>query len=383
MKSWVKEILQFANSNCGRIMLIGLAGALVYNWHLWEQDKALLAHKVHLTQLPSLETWPELPNVSVLVAAWNEAGNIQAHIKSFLHLRYPNKQMVLVAGGEDRTYDIAARYAGTNIAVLQQLEGEGKQHSLRRALMKARGSLIYLTDADCLLDNQSFERCLFPLIFEGEYVCTGVSRPQDAQLSNPFVVSQATSQYYAALHLPDYAPGILGRNCALRRDVLERSGGFEAPAPTGTDYVMAKQLDRFGVRIRQNTQSCVETEFPTTLRRYLHQQRRWIYNIMENGWRYSAIDEVTANLLNSLVGLLMLGLPIATLIFGRLCLIIWGALFFNALLSRLRYWKVFCIIHGLQKPFPVVLQPFYLVIDFIAWANPLLELLPFRRRINW
>lgn len=383
MKSWVREILQLANSNCGKIMLIGLAGALVYNWHQWEQDKALLAHKVPRTQLPALETWPELPHVSVLVAAWNEAGNIQAHIESFLHLRYPNKQMVLVAGGEDRTYDLAVRYTGTNVIVMRQLEGEGKQYSLQRALLEARGSIIYLTDADCLLDNQSFEKCLFPLIYKGEHVCTGISRPQDSQLSNPFVVSQAASQNYAALHLPVYAPGILGRNCALKRDVLELSGGFEAPVLTGTDYVLAKQLDRFGVRIRQSTQSCIVSEFPTTIRHYLHQQRRWIYNILENGWRYSAINEVRANLLNSLVGLLMLGLPIATLIFGRFCLIIWGALFFNAWLSRLRYWKVFCIIHGLQKTYPVVFQPVYLVIDFTAWAYPLLELLPFRRRINW
>ena len=383
MKHWLRDDLQCANHNTGKLLLIGLAGALVYNWRQWQRDKALLALKVCPTKLAAFEDWPEIPHVSVLVAAWNEARNIQAHINSFLNLRYPNKQMVLVAGGEDGTFDLAIQYAGPNIIVLQQQVGEGKQHSLQRAFMQASGSILYLTDADCLLDNRSFEACLHPLIFEGEKACNGISQPSKVQLREPFIVSQAASQIYAALHLPAYAPGILGRNCALRRDALERSGCFEAFASTGTDYVLAKQLNRIGVRIRQNPHSCIVTEFPTSVHDYLQQQDRWILNVLEHGWRYGAINEVKVSLFNSLVGLLMLGLPAAALVFGRVCLAIWGALFFNAWLSRLRYWKVFSVFQSRQNPFALVFQPIYLLIDFAAWALPILELLPFRRRRNW
>lgn len=383
MRGCLRAILQRANRNAGKLLLIGLAGSLVYNLRHWLRDNALLVPKDWPARMVSLETWPELPHVSVLVAAWNESGNIQVHIESFLHLRYPHKQMVLVAGGEDGTYDLAKQYAGLSLIVLHQLAGEGKQRSLRRGLAAASGSILYLTDADCLLDDQSFEGCLRPLIFEGEQACTGISRPPDEQLSNPFVVSQAASQIYAALHVPAYFPGILGRNCALRRDALERSGGFEAPAPTGTDYVLAKQLTRIGVRIRQNPQSCLLTKFPTTLRHYLHQQRRWIYSVLAHAWHYGASDEIQSSLFNSFIGLLMLGLPIAALIFGRVCLAVWGVLFLDAWLSRIRYWEALCKVQGRQSPLAIMLQPLYLLLDFFAWVLPLFEFFTFRSWIDW
>jgi len=383
MKRWIRAHLQHLNRNAGKLLLIGLVGALANNWRQWQRDRTLLAAKARPKDLTALETWSELPQVSVLVAAWNEARNIHAHINSFLDLRYPNKQMVLVAGGEDGTYSLAVQYSAPNIIVLPQQRGEGKQHSLRKAFAQASGSVLYLTDADCLLDNQTFEGCLHPLIFEGEQACTGISRPSKAQLGNPFVVSQAACQIYAALHLPAYAPGILGRNCALMRDALERSGGFEVPAISGTDYVLAKQLNRIGARIRQNTRSCIVTEFPTTFHDYLQQQSRWILNVLEHGRRYGAVGEVTTSLCNSTVGFLMLSLPAAALVFGRACLAIWGALFFNAWLSRLRYWKVFCDFQGRLNPFTVIFQPMYLFIDFAAWTMPFVKLLSFRRRRFW
>ena len=51
--------------------LVGAAAAL-YNWRLWQRDKAFLAERADPDPLPPLAEWPHLPKVSVLVAAWNE-----------------------------------------------------------------------------------------------------------------------------------------------------------------------------------------------------------------------------------------------------------------------------------------------------------------------
>ncbi len=383
MRLCLLSALQKVNQQAGRLLLFGLAGALFLNWRQWQRDKVLLSEKGNLNQPGSFETWSEFPLVSVLVAAWNELEHIRAHIESFLDLDYPNKQLVIVAGGEDGSYELATQYTRSGVIVLRQRKGEGKQKSLQRAFAASTGSIIYLTDADCLLDEQSFESCLRPLIWDGEQVCTGISRPLDAQLNHPFVISQASSQFYAALHLPVYAAGILGRNCALTRDVLERSGGFDTPAPSGTDYILAKELARMGVFIRQNPGSCIATAFPTTVRSYLRQQRRWIYNVMANGRRYGATNEVKASVFNSLVGLVMLVLPFATNLFGEVCLIVWAVLFFNAWLSRIRYWKAFCKVYDRKKFNTVVFQPLYLLIDFLAWVMPLVEFSPFKKGVHW
>ena len=89
------------------LVLSGAAAAAIYNWRLWERDKALLARKGEAEPLLPLESWPERPMVSVLVAAWNEREHIERHIESFLALRYPHKELVLCAGGEDGTTEFA------------------------------------------------------------------------------------------------------------------------------------------------------------------------------------------------------------------------------------------------------------------------------------
>lgn len=383
MRFWLDSNLQGVNQKAGKLLLFGLAGALFFNWRQWQRDKLLLPQKSILNRPGPFEAWNERPLVSVLVAAWDESVHIREHIESFLSLNYPNKQLVIVAGGEDGTYELVAQYNRPDIIVLRQRIGDGKQKSLQRAYLVSTGSIIYLTDADCLLDEQSFEACLRPLILDGEQVCTGLSIPLAAQRHHPFIISQASSQYYAALHLPAYAAGILGRNCALRREVLERCGAFNTPAPTGTDYILAKEVTRLCVAIRQNPESCIATAFPTTVRAYLRQQRRWIYNVLENGSHYGAIKEVIASAFTAMVGICMLVLPFATILFGPVCLSIWVVLFFNVWLSRIRYWQVFWKVHGRKNISVVVFQPFYMLIDFVAWIIPLLEFFPFKKRFLW
>ncbi|UCC53881.1 MAG: hypothetical protein JSV68_07890, partial [Anaerolineaceae bacterium] len=60
--------------------LLGIAAVAAYNWRLWQRDKSFLADRKQPEPLPPLDAWPELPLVSVLVAAWNEAAHINRHI---------------------------------------------------------------------------------------------------------------------------------------------------------------------------------------------------------------------------------------------------------------------------------------------------------------
>src|SRR5262249_44241137 len=184
--------------------------------------------------------------VSVLVAAWNEATNIDRHIQSFLELRYPNKELILCAGGGDSTYQQASRWSNAQVAVLKQQPGEGKQRSLRRCLKRAGGEVIFLTDADCMLSDEAFERTLHPVVCGVEQACSGTHRPFPEQIVKPFVTIQAASQIYSAMHGPAYSAGLSGANCAIERSLLERSGGLNVSATTGTDYVLAKMLTRAG-----------------------------------------------------------------------------------------------------------------------------------------
>ncbi len=380
----MRSINQIANRSAGKLLLLGLSVVALYNWRLWQRDKALLAAKGRPEPLPPLAEWPGLPLVSILVAAWNEAKLIDRHIQSFQCLRYPCKELVLCAGGPDGTFELASRSAVEGIIVLEQRSGEGKQQALARAFGQTQGEIIFLTDADCLLTDESFERTLWPVAAGFEQVATGSLRPFDEQLCDPFIFTQAASQVYGAVRGPAYAPGILGCNCAVRRSLLARTAALDAPAPTGTDYVLAKKLAADGIAIRQVPHSRMPTAYPLTARAYLRQQRRWLRNVVLHGRHFGAVAEVRAALRPSFIGLAMLLLPLIGVLAAPWLLAVWGVLAGQALMARLRYllFAGAVLKHPLRVA-DVAWQGPLLLLDFVAWTQPLLDYVAWRGRWRW
>jgi cellulose synthase/poly-beta-1,6-N-acetylglucosamine synthase-like glycosyltransferase len=316
-------------------LIAGLALMTWWNWRQWQRDKALAAR-----WRADMETSPVLnatPSVSVLVTAWDEAENIQAHIESFLKLRYPKKQLVLCAGGSDHTYAIAHAYTkNLNCVVIEQMPGEGKQRALQRCLRYATGDIIYLTDADCILNNDAFERILAPLINDGEAAATGTSLPLPEQQGNPIVTYSAAVDQYLALTLPALSAGLLGRNCAITRNALEATGEFSRDTYSGTDYTLARQLITNGYFIRSVNTSVVATKHPDTLRQYYRQRIRWLRNIVVIGRLTDDTPQVVQALIGMGISIAFLTLLLLGPIIGLFALVCWLLLVFHAVAMRWR-----------------------------------------------
>src|SRR5262249_25853809 len=229
-------------------------------------------------------------------------------------LHHPHRELILCAGGDDETYEIASVYAGEKVVILKQQAGDGKQGALRRCLERATGDLIFLTDSDSLLDDASFQATLRPLVVEGERAATGACRPLPRQIGQPFVAYQWIIQSYGFLHEGAYSSGLLGINCAIARDVLESSGGFNRPARTGTDYYLARQLLRSGVRIRMGSHSTIATEYPDRVQIYLRRQSRWLRNLLIHSRSTGDLQPVVHALFTGGVATSALGLSIGALL---------------------------------------------------------------------
>jgi cellulose synthase/poly-beta-1,6-N-acetylglucosamine synthase-like glycosyltransferase len=181
-----------------------------------------------------------------------------------------------------------------------------------------------------------------------------------------------------------YAPGILGRNCAVDRLMLAQSEALGAPAHTGTDYVLAKMLVRQGNRIRQVPDSRIATEYPTSARDYVRQQRRWMRNVVLHGATYQATNEILLVLRTALTGILMLILPLVGLLFMPIIVLGWFVLMTHAIISRLRYLVITCAI--LDRSFSLHIigwQVPMLILDFIAWSSLFLDFVPHSKRWSW
>jgi cellulose synthase/poly-beta-1,6-N-acetylglucosamine synthase-like glycosyltransferase len=358
--------------------------------------------------------WESKPKVSVLVAAWNEAEIIQDHITSFLKLRYAPKRLVLCAGGDDGTFDVARRYSGEQITVIEQQRGEGKQKSLRRALALADGDVFLLTDADCLFTDESFEKVLAPVVNGNEAVATGIVQPLPGQRTSPFVLQRWFNEVWRMEHNGherQYVTGVMGANTAIRRDVLENVGGFNADVSSGTDYHLAKRLLASGYHIRYVPESVVYTLYVDSFTSYCRQQSRWLRNVVLHGLRFRVYSEVVQGLLPSLLGISMLSgslllftggdfrwvMPLLPSCFPlpehssdwlnsrlRTLRVLWGLAWLYVLLRRLRYIRVAERVTGERFPkLGYIYLPFYILMDFTVWSWALMRYIFKGGRSRW
>ncbi len=382
MITMLRQINYMMQQHAGKLLLTGLLAVIAHNWRLWQRDNNLAARL--RAEHPPLPDLSRTPRVSVLVAAWNERAHIDAHVRSFLGLRYPNIELILGAGGSDGTLQHARRYVGERVIVLEQQPGEGKQRTLARCMQHASGDIIYLTDADCLYDDDALKRLLAPMIDGGEHAATGRSRPLEQQQQNTLALYMWTADVMSSAHSSTYSSGLLGRNAALTRQAIERIGGLGFTARTGTDYQLAKRLLNAGIAIRYVGDSIVPSAYPETLRIYRHKQSRWLRNLLLHARRYNAMDDLRLTLRTVTTGLLMLLLPLSAWRLGRLILVAWSLLVAHAVCSKIRYAFFTARLYHRSLPlrFFVGLLPLTLI-DFAIWASPVLDLVHPSRRERW
>ncbi len=244
---------------------------------------------------PAQDAQPEAPaavgHVTFLVAAWNAAEEIPAFVRAFRALSYPDKDLVLCAGGRDGSLEVARALAGPDLTVVEQRPGEGKQRALRRGFPLARGEVVYLTDVDCRPTDAAVEP-LLRAVGAGAQAATGIVRPLPEQEGNPFVLTQWAIVRFQARRAGPTSTGMHGANSVVRRSALEASGGFRQDAPSGTDYTLAKEFLRQGVTIAFRADSEMPTGYPDGLRIYVRKQARWIRNVAVLGAHYRAWGEV-------------------------------------------------------------------------------------------
>jgi len=91
--------------------------------------------------------------VSVIIAARNEANNINRCITSLKAQHYPAELLEIIVIDDhstDQTWDVIAKYEGDIVRVLRLPDGiTGKKEAIKFGLTVAQGSVILFTDADC------------------------------------------------------------------------------------------------------------------------------------------------------------------------------------------------------------------------------------------
>lgn len=112
------------------------------------------------------ETPPEtsdadLPRITLLIAAHDEASVIGDRIENALALDYPRDRLeILVAsdGSTDTTADIVRSFAARGVRLLDYRPNRGKASTLNRAWNEATGDIVMLSDANTQMERPAARR---------------------------------------------------------------------------------------------------------------------------------------------------------------------------------------------------------------------------------
>ncbi|WP_208609887.1 glycosyltransferase family 2 protein [Desulfofustis glycolicus] len=102
-----------------------------------------------------------LPNITILISAYNEESVLAQTIENKLSIDYPSEKreiIVISDGSTDKTDDIVGRYKKKKVTLFRQTPRAGKTSALNMAVPKAGGDIIVFADANSLYDSQALKQ---------------------------------------------------------------------------------------------------------------------------------------------------------------------------------------------------------------------------------
>lgn len=179
-------------------------------------------------------------DATVVVPAYEEADTLGRTLDS---LRGQDAEVVVVAGGEDGTADVAEAHGVVDRVLVD--EGEGPGAARNRGAEAAAGDVLLFTDADTVVPRDWVERHRAHYRREGVVGVGGPARPLDGRLRDE-VLFVVLSDWWYRVSWPLGFVQQPGFNASVRRDAFEAIGGYDESIPFQEDTELSLRLKERG-----------------------------------------------------------------------------------------------------------------------------------------
>ncbi len=205
----------------------------------------------------------ELPKVSLIIAAWNEAGIIGQKLENALGLDYPRDRLEIILasdGSDDGTAAIASTFESRGVRVLD-LPHRGKTATLNDAVEHASGDILVFSDANVFFRPDALRKLVRHF---ADPRIGGVSG--DVRLKpEGFELGEAQGIYYRYERFIQLCESKLG-------SIVGADGGMYAirkkhfrkvPADLiNDDFILSMEVVRQGARLVYDPEAIAEEESP-------------------------------------------------------------------------------------------------------------------------
>ncbi|WP_132128416.1 glycosyltransferase [Anseongella ginsenosidimutans] len=226
--------------------------------------------------------------VSVIVAARNEAGNLESYLPAILTQDYPDFEVIVV---NDRSYDGTAellkelkeQYPGLRVVDIPENDKyrQGKKFALTMGVKAAAHELLLFTDADCRpLSPFWIKNMQRGYAHAGTEIVLGASPYEKRKgLLNAFIRYET---FYTAINYLSFAlAGMpymgVGRNLSYKKSLFFKQKGFASHLHLRSgddDLFVNRAADSGNTRIAFSRESQTVSKAELTWGDYIRQKRR-------------------------------------------------------------------------------------------------------------
>jgi cellulose synthase/poly-beta-1,6-N-acetylglucosamine synthase-like glycosyltransferase len=226
-------------------------GLMIGLFREWRHDRRL----ADAAKNGASRGWAAAKTVSVLVPIRNEEARMAGLLESLARQDYPDAEFIFIDDGStDKSprmlRDFAAARPAAKVITLGENPGPNrKQYALAQGIEAARGSLLLFTDADCEVPPRWISAMAARMADSNTALTIGpvFKRPDPAGIAEaPSTGNGFFRQYQCFDHAIRYvylaastglgaAGGGFGNNLILRREALDRIGGYGKVPPSPTE----------------------------------------------------------------------------------------------------------------------------------------------------
>lgn len=262
----------------------------------------------------------DLPPVSILIPARNEALNIEKCMASLLKLDYPKEKLSIFIG-EDHSSDETAQLVSNFIAAhphfklvsINQTLGtaQAKGNVLANLMRLVQTEIIFVTDADIEVNPNWIKQLLPKILQDGYAMASGTTLVDGTQLFHKWQGLEwyLGTGYIAGFHQLGIPTTAVGNNMAFTKTAYEATGGYEnMPFSVTEDFQLYAAIRAKGYLTynESHADSVNISAAQLKVKSFLHQRKRWLMGARALPWYWLLLFGLQASFYPSLLVLLIL-----------------------------------------------------------------------------
>jgi poly-beta-1,6-N-acetyl-D-glucosamine synthase len=231
------------------------------------------------------ETKTTLPQVSVIIAARNEAKNLQKNLTFVLNQNYSRFEVIVVNdNSEDQTKDVLQSYKKDypQLKIITLTKHCGKKQALGKAIEESSSEYLVFTDADCRPASDKWLGTITAQFSESKQLILGFGGYiREKSFLNSFIsydTSIIALQYFGAALSGKAYMGV-GRNLAYTKRLWQKAGGFsshEAIASGDDDLFVISASTKENTAVCLSSDAFTFSDAKKTWKSFLNQKSRHI-----------------------------------------------------------------------------------------------------------